>query len=79
MIRNNNPESFAVWIRSYGRWISSVYYISWERINIAGGGGGEAFHCKAVLGRGQPRQMNEMNFVMNHAPGAGSIAQPVGQ
>ena len=27
-------------------------------------------HCKAILGRSQPGRM--MNFVMNHAPGAGS-------
>ena len=32
-------------------------------------------HCKAILGRGQP----EMNFVMNHASGAVSIARPFGQ
>ena len=33
-------------------------------------------HCKAILDRGL-LQLNEMNFVMKHAPGAGSIAQPV--
>ena len=30
--------------------------------------------CKAILGQEQPI---EMNFVMNHAPGAESIARPV--
>ena len=35
-------------------------------------------HCKAILGRGQPG-LNGMNFVMNHALGAGSIARPVDQ
>ena len=32
-------------------------------------------YCKAILGRGK----HGMNFVMNHAPGAGSIARPVDQ
>ena len=35
-------------------------------------------HCKAVLGWGAT-WANEINFGMNHAPVAGSIAQPVDQ
>ena len=42
---------------------------------------GKILHCKAILNRGQPGLMmaNEMNFAMNHAPGAGLIARPVDQ
>ena len=32
-------------------------------------------HYKAVLGLQQPWLINEMNFCMKHAPGAGSITQ----
>ena len=35
-------------------------------------------HCKVILGLGQPG-LNEMNFLMNHAPGAGLITPPVDQ
>ena len=36
-------------------------------------------YCKAILGRGKPGIMRRLTFVMNHAPGAGSIARPVDQ
>ena len=38
-------------------------------------------HDSALKGKTGPETTwaNEMNFVLNHAPGAGSIAQPVGQ
>ena len=35
-------------------------------------------HCKAILGPGTTGA-NEMNFVVNHAPDAGSIGRPVDQ
>ena len=34
---------------------------------------------KAIPGQRQPGRAIEMKFVMNHAPGAGSIARPIGQ
>ena len=37
---------------------------------------GQILHCKAILRWGQPG-LNEKQFGMNHAPGAGLIAQPV--
>ena len=39
-------------------------------------------HCKTILSRGQPGLMIWIVwwiFVVNHAPGAGSIARPVDQ
>ena len=38
-------------------------------------------HDSALQGYAGPETTwaNKMNFVMNHAPGAGSLAQPVGQ
>ena len=36
-------------------------------------------HCNTILGWVGTTWANEINFVMNHAPGAGSITRPVDQ